>query len=250
MNRALKNDLRQMYAALPEPDPYKKAFLMDLAVSHRPILPRKTSLVWFIRSQLAFISKPILLLQLLLLCLYGLITGVVLKDSHMNLLLVPLAPLVVLLGTYELSGSYRWGMAELEMPARFSLVQILLARFVIAAVTDVLVLTVMLITTAMKTGCSFGALIVYGLVPSFMAAAGSLFLLNQSPPHNSGYHVAAYCISLSALGTISIERWPGWYNGAAITVWLLILAASAGVLVVELHRLMKGAASPERVYLR
>lgn len=250
MNRSLKNDLRQLYAAIPPPDAGNKVQLMNRAGAIQPPMSRQTSLLWFIRSQLRFVSKPVLILQLLLLCLYGIVSGVVLTGRDGYLLMVPLAPLVVLLGTWELARSYRWNMTELELPSRFSLAQVLLARFVIAAVTDVLVLTVMLLTTAARTGYSFGALIVYGLVPSFMAAAGSLCLLHRSSPGAQGYLMAAYCLSLSVLGLISIEARPEWYDEAAITIWLLMLVVSAGAFAAELWRLIKGACRPmERIDL-
>lgn len=242
MNRNLKSDLRQLYAAIPPPDAGNKMKLMDRTGACQPPMPRQTSLLWFIRSQLPFVSKPVLILQLLLLCLYGIASGVVLTGRDGYLLMVPMAPIVVLLGTWELARSYRWNMTELEIPSRFSLAQVLLARFVIAAVTDVLVLTVMLVTTAARTGYSFGALIVYGLVPSFMAAAGSLCLLQKSSPGAQGYLMAAYCLSLSVLGLISIEARPGWYDEAAITIWLLILVVSAGAFAAELWRLIKSSA--------
>lgn len=79
----------------------------------------------------------------------------ILKDSDGFLLLVAAAPLVVLLGSGELSRSFRYHMTELELPSRFSLPQIFMARFVIAAVVDTLSLTCMLIMTAMKTYFTF-----------------------------------------------------------------------------------------------
>ena len=196
MKRVLKNELRQlMQAAPPLPDAAKKAQLMEQARSKRLSLSTETSMLQFIKGQIRFVNKSLFACQLLLLCLYGLFTTMVLKDSDGFLLLVAAAPLVVLLGSGELSRSFRYHMTELELPSRFSLPQIFMARFVIAAVVDTLSLTCMLIMTAMKTYFTFGALI-----------------------------------------------FPGWYDSAAITVWMLILAISIGVFALELWKLFKDSA--------
>ena len=52
----------------------------------------------------------------------------ILKDSDGFLLLVAAAPLVVLLGSGELSRSFRYHMTELELPSHFSLPQIFMAK--------------------------------------------------------------------------------------------------------------------------
>lgn len=242
MKRVLKNELRQlMQAAPPLPDAAKKAQLMEQARSKRLSLSTETSMLQFIKGQIRFVNKSLFACQLLLLCLYGLFTTMILKDSDGFLLLVAAAPLVVLLGSGELSRSFRYHMTELELPSRFSLPQIFMARFVIAAV-DTLSLTCMLIMTAMKTYFTFGALILYGLVPSFLAASGSLFLLNRSRNANTHYYVTAYCVGLSAFGLVSVSALPDWYDSAAITVWMLILAISIGVFALELWKLFKDSA--------
>ena len=162
MKRVLKNELRQlMQAAPPLPDAAKKAQLMEQARSKRLSLSTETSMLQFIKGQIRFVNKSLFACQLLLLCLYGLFTTMILKDSDGFLLLVAAAPLVVLLGSGELSRSFRYHMTELELPSRFSLPQIFMARFVIAAVVDTLSLTCMLIMTAMKTYFTFGALILW-----------------------------------------------------------------------------------------
>ena len=243
MKRVLKNELRQlMQAAPPLPDAAKKAQLMEQARSKRLSFSTETSMLQFIKGQIRFVNKSLFACQLLLLCLYGLFTTMILKDSDGFLLLVAAAPLVVLLGSGELSRSFRYHMAELELPSRFSLPQIFMARFVIAAVVDTLSLTCMLIMTARKTYFTFGALILYGLVPSFLAASGSLFLLNRSRNANTHYYVTAYCAGLSAFGLVSVSAFPDWYASAAITVWLLILAISIGVFALELWKLFRDSA--------
>lgn len=107
MKRVLKNELCQlMQAAPPLPDAAKKAQLMEQARSKRLSLSTETSMLQFIKGQIRFVNKSLFACQLLLLCLYGLFTTMILKDSDGFLLLVAAAPLVVLLGSGELSRSF------------------------------------------------------------------------------------------------------------------------------------------------
>lgn len=238
MKQVLKNELQQfMQTAPPLPDTIKKTLLMEQARKKRLTLPSKISMLQFIKIQIRFVNKSFFICQLLLLCLYGLFTTWILNDRDGFLLLVAAAPLAILLGTNEFSRSFHYHMAELELPSRFSLPQILMARFVIAIVIDTLSLTCMLIITAMKTYFTFGSLILYGLVPSFLAASGSLFLLNRSRNTNTHYYVTAYCITLSVFGWISVTAFPDWYNSTAVTVWMLILLISIGFFALELWKL-------------
>ena len=55
-------------------------------------------------------------------------------------------------------------------------------------------------------------------------------------------YVTAYCVGLSAFGLVSVSALPDWYDSAAITVWLLILAISIGVFALELWKLFKDSA--------
>lgn len=240
MKRNLKKELREYYAAVPPmPEPDRMTELMARAGGKTFALPREDSIYWFIKTQLRFVSRKFLIFQLLLICLYGLFTTAVLRDNDGFRLLVPAAPIAVMLGTGELSRSFRFNAAELELPSRFSLPQILLARLTITAVADMLSLTCMLVLTAMKTYQTFGSLILYGLVPSLLAAAGALFLINRCRGGNAQYYVSAYCIALSALGEISLSEWPRLYSGAATAVWLLVLALSAIAVAAEVYRLLR-----------
>lgn len=239
MKQSLKKELRGFFHDVPPmPDSGRMAELMARAGQKTLALPRESSLCWFIRTQVRFVNRKFLLIQFLLICLYGLLTTVVLQDNDTFLFLVPFAPIAVLFGTSELSQSFRCNMTELEFPSRFSLTQILLARLLITAVVDMLSLSSMLLLTAMKTYHTFGALILYGLVPSLLAAAGALFLMNRSRSGDARYYVSAYCITLSAIGAISLTTWPAWYDGAATAVWLLVLAVSTIAFAAEVYRLL------------
>ena len=240
MKQNLKRELKAFYQAAP---PMPRADLiaeLKLRAKRNALTPpRDPSLYRFIRTQIRFLNRKLLVLQFLLICLYAVYTITVLQDNQTFLLLVPISPLAVLLGSGELSRSSRCGMAELEFPSRFSLPQILLARLILIAVVDLFSLTCMLCLTAMKTYYSLGVLILYGLVPTLLAAAGSLFFLNHFRSANTQYYISAYCVSLSALGALSINLRPEWYIGTATAVWITVLVLSVAVLAAEIYKLFR-----------
>ncbi len=250
MKRNLKQELKAFYQSIPPMPNADLAVQLTKRAGRNALTPPKNfSLYQFIRTQARFLNRKLLALQLLLLCLYALYTIAVLQDNDRFLLFVPIAPLAVLLGTGELSRSSRYGMAELELPAHFSLPQILLARLILITLVDLFSLTCMLCLTAMKTYYSLGALILYGLVPSLLAAAGSLFLMNRLGGANAQYYISAYCVSLSALGALSINMWPEWYFGTATAVWVFVLAVSIVVLAAELYKMFRDC-SKQWEYIR
>lgn len=220
MKRNLKQELKAFYQSIPPMPNADLAVQLTKRAGRNALTPPKNfSLYQFIRTQARFLNRKLLALQLLLLCLYALYTIAVLQDNDRFLLFVPIAPLAVLLGTGELSRSSRYGMAELELPAHFSLPQILLARLILITLVDLFSLTCMLCLTAMKTYYSLGALILYGLGAEPAAAAGSLFLKIASgaqTPNTIYQHTVLACLpsvrSLSICGrngTLAQQRLSG-----------------------------------------
>ena len=240
MKQNLKRELKAFYqAAPPMPRTDLIAQLKTQAKKNALTPPRDPSLYRFIRAQIRYLNRKLRVLQFMLICLYTVYTLMLLQVNQTFLLLVPISPLAVLLGSGELSRSSRYGMAELEFPSRFSLPQILLARLILIAAVDLFSLTCMLCLTAMKTYYSLGALILYGLVPTLLAAAGSLFFINHFRSANTQYYISAYCVSLSALGALSINLRPEWYIGTAAAVWITVLVLSVAVLAAEIYKLFR-----------
>ena len=65
MKQNLKKELKQLYSDVPPiPDSRKMAVLMAQARSKAPALPRESSLLWFIRTQIRFVNRKFLLVQL------------------------------------------------------------------------------------------------------------------------------------------------------------------------------------------
>jgi hypothetical protein len=129
-------------------------------------------------------------------------------------------------------------MVELEIPTRFSLRQVLLARLLIIVVADVFTLTCILILTALRTYTAIHALILYGLVPCLVTAYGSLFIMNRYNDSYNHYYTTIFCIALSVVGGISIEFWPAWYHTSALGIWIVAFFISLAGVSYEVWNLL------------
>jgi hypothetical protein len=217
-------------SAPPMPDAEGINFMIQEAKSLKRVIPKESSLFWFVKTQMRFIDIKVWIFQILLLCVYTFFVCFTLQDTEGFLLLVPITPILVFIGTSELSRSFRYRMAEMEIPTRFSLRQVLLARLIIIVAADLFTLTCLMIITALQAYTAINALILYGIVPCLVTAYGCLWIMNRCNSSYSQYYTAAYCIALSVVGGISINLWPVWYNASAQGIWLLVFCiALAGV---------------------
>ena len=93
MKQNLKRELKAFYQAAP---PMPRADLiaeLKLRAKRNALTPpRDPSLYRFIRTQIRFLNRKLLVLQFLLICLYAVYTLTVLQDNQTFLLLVPISP--------------------------------------------------------------------------------------------------------------------------------------------------------------
>ncbi len=231
MKQSIQKRLEEMYQSVPPmPDSEGITSIIQEAKSIKCVIPKESSLFWFVKTQIRFIDIKVWIFQILLLCAYAFFVSVTLQDIDGFLLLVPITPIVVFISTSELSRSFRCRMAEMEIPTRFSLRQVLLARLIIIVAADLFTLTCLMIITILQAYTTINALILYGIVPCLVTAYGCLWIMNRCNSSYSPYYTAAYSIALSVVGGISINLWPVWYNASAQGIWLLVFCiALAGV---------------------
>ncbi len=231
MKRSMQKKLVEMYQSVPPmPDTRGKTSIIKEAKSIKRVIPKESSLFWFVKTQIRFIDIKVWIFQILLLCVYSFFVCVTLQDTEAFLLLVPITPIAVFISTSELSRSFRYRMAEMEIPTRFSLRQVLLARLIIIVAADLFSLTCLLIITALQAYMTISALILYGIVPCLVTAYGCLWIMNRCNNAYSQYYTAAYSIAISVVGGISVNLWPIWYDASAQGIWFLVFCiALAGV---------------------
>ena len=240
MKQNIQKKLVEMYQSVPPmPDPDGMKIIIQEANNKKGFIPKESSLLWFIKTQIRFIDIKVWIFQILLLGVYAFFVCSTLHNIEGFLLLVPVTPIVVFIGTSELSRSYRYRMAEMEIPTRFSLPQVVLARLVIIVIADLFTLTCLMIITALQAYTAISALILYGMVPCLIAAYGCLWIMNRSHSSYSQYYTATYCIALSVMGYISINLWPVWYNASAQGIWLLVFGIALVGVYVEVCKMLR-----------
>ena len=239
MKRNIQKKLVEMYQSVPPmPDAEGMTSIIKEAKSIKGVIPKESSLFWFVKTQIRFIDIKVWIFQILLLCMYALFVCATLQNTEGFLLLVPITPIVVLIGTSELSRSFRYRMAEMEIPTHFSLRQVLLARLIIIVAADLFTLTCLMIITALQAYTAINALILYGIVPCLVTAYGCLWIMNRCNRSYSQYYTATYSIALSVVGGISINLWPVWYNASAQGIWLLVFCLALVGFYSEVRKML------------
>ena len=180
MNRKLKSELAEYFEA-PAPEG-KRAFVRQFGMP-------EISLCRMVLMQARYLSPVVWLASALV---FGLAVGfaAIAQEKYVNVL-YGCIPFLVLLSVTETTRSYRHGMEELEMSARFSLKSIMLARMFMLGLGNLVVL-VALVLTLLGLGAGNG---VHVFTPYFLTAGGCLCIVRRVRGTESMY----LCFGLAAL---------------------------------------------------
>lgn len=214
MRRELKEELAGYFEA-PVPE-RKRVFVRQLEV------PR-INMYHVIAMQVKYISKPVWIFSGLFFC-GAYILAKISEFQYVGLIL-GLIPFMVMLSVTESVRSYRYGMEELELSARFSLKSIVLARLLMLGVGNLLVL---LISWGLFRS-EYSLNIVYMMTPYFLTAGGSLCIVRVL----RGRESVLPCFGLALL-VATLQMYLPWRLDrifAAEYIWLWGLACGIGVLL-------------------
>lgn len=187
MERRLKEELIKYYEA-PQPQS-KQAFLRRFGV-------QKINLPRLVLMQARYISKWVWLLSILFCGLaYG--ATFVLEEKYMSMV-YGFIPFWVMISVSESMRSYRYGMEELELSARFSLKSIVMARMSMLGIGNLAGL--MLIARVLENHTGYH--IFYVLTPYFLSAGGGLYIVRNVRGNESAFFcfVLAVAVSIVQLG--------------------------------------------------
>lgn len=242
MKNNMKNELKALYSATPPlPDENKKnqTVLKATALISRLSTAEPTmSFGEFFLSQIKFIRKKVWLGQFLALIFC---TAVIFYSSGTNSigLISALVPLIFMFGTGELSRAFQYRTAEMELSTPFTLNQVMLSRLTILGLADVLVLTCIIVMTAVFLPISIFRILMYLCVPFLITSFGCLFILNCVHTKQCNY----YCIALGVFvmaGSFALsEIAPSLYEASLTSGWFIMFAISLLCTVVEIHLLLK-----------
>lgn len=213
MERKLKNELAEYFNA-PKPE-RKQAFVRQFGLE-------KINLFHMVATQTRYISKWVWVFSGLL---FG-ATYLVTRISHPGYVSMVLGfvPFLVMLSVTESMRSYRYGMEELELSARFSLKSIILARMIMLGLGNLAVLAG--ITFLLRSNMQIN--MVYVMTPYFLTAGGGLWIVRNLPDKEGTY----LCFGLATLVCV-LQLSLSWRPHAIFAVeyvWIWMCACVVGMI--------------------
>lgn len=180
MDRKLKQELSEYFEA-PKPEK-KRAFVRQFGL-------QKINMPYMVFMQARYISKWVWLLSALVCGL----TVYVAANAEIKYVgaIFACIPFLVMVSVTESTRSYRYGMEELELSARFSLKSIVMARMVMLGLGNLAVLA----CTLLLLGDMGQVNAVYVIAPYFLTAGGGLCIVRKM----RGNEGAFLCFGLAAL---------------------------------------------------
>ena len=237
----IKDELKKHYQTIPlapNPDGMKQAVLqMRMAM---PALEEVSLPYWqFILSQFHFIRKKVWAAQIFALLACGLALFYLPEGTKTIAILSAATPLIMLTNVFELSRSYTYRTAEIELSTQYSLKQVMIARLTVLGMVDVLCLTILLILSGIQLPTEIYAVILYIVVPFLATCFGCLLILNRVKSKECNY----YCVALGLCITVAIGvatvQYPKMYEHAAIGVWAMVFVVTFIGMLHEVNRMLK-----------
>lgn len=223
MKRKLKKELRAAFDA-PEPQ-RKKAFLKNMGrpgISGRQFLLTQAS---YIRKWVWAVSCAVFIIALS--CGH-------LRDWNEIWIFSALMPFLAVTAITEIICSEVYGMAELEMAARFPLRSVVLARMGILGVVHLAVLVVIALFEVREGGIGLLRTGVYLLVPYLMTDALGLWISGKIHGREAVYGIFGVAViigTLPVLGRYAVQY--ELYAAEAFIWWVAALVMVCAAAVTE-----------------
>ena len=219
MNRKMETLLKEYFRA-PEPEG-KRRFLNSL-----PAEPM--DLTDFLLFQAAYIPKWVWGLSVLVFAPALVGAGFLKKD--MLWCISACMPILALALVAESGRSERWGMAELEMSARFSRKSILLARLGILGLADLLLFFLLLPLAYVNGDSSLLETGIYMLCPYLLTVFLGLWISRRVHGRECAWVCGAIALGVSLGNTLMYQSIQGFYAPTGFRWWAAaFVLLSAGV---------------------
>lgn len=161
-------------------------------------------------SQLRYIPASFWMVQIALaafasvfICLFGYWKT---PFRYLLTVLMILIPLIVLIGTREISKSNIYDMWEIEQSCRCQLEKITACRMVIVGGVDLFLITNILAITNFYFRQSVIAIILYGMVPLNISCICYLFIIMKDKRGENSYHLIVCMICITAAFLIALKQ--------------------------------------------
>ncbi len=224
MDRRLKEELCRYYK-VPKPQ-RKQEFIRQFGV-------RKMNMPYLVWMQAKYISKWIWLVSV---CLCVLIYAVtyVMEEKYVSVI-YGLIPFLVMISVTESMRSYRYGMEELELSARFSLKSIVMARMAMLGVGNLIVLIVIVNVL----GECAGYQILHVLTPYFLTAGGSLHIVRIIRGNENTFFCFLLAATISFLQMLLPWRFQEMFAPGYVPMWAAAFVMGIIITVKESYRTIR-----------
>jgi len=224
MERRLKEELCSYYES-PKPQ-RKKEFIRQFGV-------QKINMPYLVWMQARYISKWVWLVSVGI-CVIVYAATSVLDEKYISAV-YGLVPFLVLISVTESTRSYRYGMEELELSARFSLKSIVMARMAMLGVGNLAVLFVIVNVL----GKSAGYHVLHILTPYFLTAGGSIYIVRTVRGNENTF----FCFTLAVIVSFLQMLLPAWFKEILtpeyMQVWAVFLVMGIVMTVKESYRTIR-----------
>lgn len=230
MNNQLKRSIQKAFEAPTPNQQEKERFLRTL--------PQPKISMWrFILNQTAYLRKWILILSVLL--LFPALMGAYYIDKNTLWIISALIPFLALMAVAEGARSTMYGMSELEMSTRFSLKSVILARWSVLGLIDILVLCCVVPLCCISNNVSLLQTGAYLFVPYLLTVDISLWITRRFQGKEAIYGCMSVAVLVSG-ANIGLRFMAEFvYQVSYIGQWLILSALLMGGMGYELYRTIK-----------
>ena len=224
MERRIKEELTKYYEA-PKPQ-RKQAFVRQYGVP-------KINNCYLTFMQVKYVSKWTWFCSAIFSVLAYLLA--ITTDEKFVGAVLAVLPFWVMISVTDSMRSYRYGMEELELSARFSLKSIVLARLLVLGVGNLPVLAVLI-------GCfhNFAGLPMLCIItPYFVTAGGGLYIVRTVKGNESTLYCFGLAMAVSVIGWILQWRYYELFSKSYTELWTVVCIIAVFITVRESYRTIR-----------
>lgn len=228
---------------VPEPDKRKKE-QTEKMLKESDIVFHMTD-IQFLFGQIGFIRRRGWIGQFIVLAIICIVFRSYLLTNALDYMEIPmfsaLTPLLLVFNIEDLAKISCRSMLEIEMAAKHSLKKLMLSRFCILGIADVIVLGIFIFFLNSYSGESLYLILIYSLIPFNITVWGLLHLLKYQASGRYDYMALVYTLLVCAIFVLAPGRKPILYSGAYENIWIMLFIVSAILLIRKLLSVWKAA---------
>ncbi|UWD47318.1 hypothetical protein NYR90_12270 [Clostridioides difficile] len=251
-NKKIKESLMEYTVPKYEASAFQNTIETIHRITFNSADKRMNSIDFFI-SQIGFIRKRTWIIQLLVLCTICSLLFNSAKETNsfyeMLALVSVAAPLFILTNIEEIAKVYNNSVLEIEFSTKNTLHKIIATRMIVFGVSDLLLMSIILLLAKQIIDINILYIIIYILVPFNLMSIGCLEIINRNKGKHTNYYCMIYGISLVLLIFMLATFKNSIYQFEAIDQWLIIFLVTSVILTYEIKKTWKHLCSFENIII-